>query len=606
MTILLTADWFYPASISGPGNATYWLAKALTRAGHSVTIVATAQDLPASVPRNRWLTRDFGRVIYTTNLHPYLPFRHVWVGFRAMRGVDVVHVNSLFYPGSVVFVLLARWLGKPVVWSPHGELSPVALAFSPRRKRLVLPVFRWLSKRITFHATSAAEVRQIRYQFGPATRVFEQPNRMELPAPITRKERAPNVQPYLLFVGRLHPIKALDRLLDALAQSALFRSGPYTLTIAGPDDGSYLTLLEQTKRLDLTDKVNFVGLVTGNDKAQLFADALVTILPSHSENFGVVVIESLAQGTPVIAATGTPWPLLVTAGAGHWVNNDPASLRQAIDTYLTMPPNTYQTYRERAYQLAYDQFDTYKGVGGWEQSYQSVLNDGEKESHNAVTFHDDNAVAFARNYAASPDFQERFRVWTELFVRYVQPTGVVLDLGCGSGVFSHYLAEMGCTVTGIDASPAMLALCSQQKTRANVRFVRALLPLNTPANYAGQDMVLLSSVLEYLDDSPAMLQQAHELLKPGGLLLVSMPNRQSVYRRLERIAFRLTGKPAYYAHVRHVVTANALAGQLSALGFELLDTVYYAGADPVSRLLARLLPERYVKNLFVSVYRKVG
>jgi len=412
MTILLTADWFYPSPVSGPGNATYWLAKALTRAGHSVTIAATSLDLPASVPLNRWLVQDFGRVIYTTNLHLYLPFRHVWKGFWAMRGVDVVHVNSLFYPGSVVFVVLARLLGKSVVWSPHGELSPVALAFSPRRKRLMLPLFRWLSRTVVFHATSVAEVAQIQQQFGPNIGVFALPNRMELPALQTRPaerspaERSP-ARSYLLFVGRLHPIKALDRLLNALAQSALFRAGPFTLTIAGPDDGSYQTLLEQTKRLNLTDKVNFVGLVTGNAKAQLFADALVTILPSHSENFGIVVIESLAQGTPVITATGTPWQLLETAGAGHWTANDPASLRQAVETYLTMPPADYRTYRERAYQLAHDRFDTYKGVGEWEQQYRSVI-EGVEESqmHNAVTFPTKNAVTFARKYDSSPDFQE--------------------------------------------------------------------------------------------------------------------------------------------------------------------------------------------------------
>ncbi len=614
MTILLTADWFYPSPISGPGNATYWLAKALTRAGHTVTVVATALDLPASVPRNSWLVRDFGRVMYTTNLHLYLPIRHVWAGFRTMRGVDVVHVNSLFYPGSMGFVVLARLLGKPVVWSPHGELSPVALAFSPLRKRLVLPLLRWLGRSVVFHATGAAEVAQIRKQFGSDARVVEQPNRMELPVPKRHgperspTERSPTerspTRPYLLFIGRLHPVKALDRLLDALALSDRFRTGPYTMTIAGPDDGSYQALVDQTKRLNLSEKVSFVGLVTGEAKAQLLADARVTILPSQSENFGVVVIESLAQGTPVIAATGTPWQLLATEGAGHWVANDPASLQGAIDTYLTMPPGEYQTYRDKAYQLAHDKFDTYKGVKEWETVYRSAINGVKSQGRDAVAFHDADALTFSGKYDTSPDFQERFRVWTGLFARYVRPTDAVLDLGCGSGIFSHHLAERGCTVTGVDASLAMIALCNERKIRSNVTFKLASLPLNNPADYAGQDVVLLSSVLEYLDDLPGMLQQAHELLKPGSLLFVSMPNRQSAYRTVERLIFWLTGKPTYYAHVRYMATAEAFTRQLSAFGFDPLDTVYYAGANPVMRWLAHLLPKPYVNNLFVSVYRK--
>ena len=84
-----------------------------------------------------------------------------------------------------------------------------------------------------------------------------------------------------------------------------------------------------------------------------------------------------------------------------------------------------------------------------------------------------------------------------------------------------------------------------------------------------------------------------------------MPNRQSVYRTIERLVFRLAGKPAYYAHVRHIVTADAFTRQVTALGFTQLDTVYYAGTDLVSRLLSWWLPKQYVSNLFVSVYRKV-
>ena len=64
-------------------------------------------------------------------------------------------------------------------------------------------------------------------------------------------------------------------------------------------------------------------------------------------------------------------------------------------------------------------------------------------SKNAIDFHNDRALEFDSRYALSKAFQERFHVWTGLFDRYVTPTDQVLDLGCGSGVFSHYLAEKG-------------------------------------------------------------------------------------------------------------------------------------------------------------------
>ena len=367
MKILLSVDWFYPAQMGGPSNAIYWQAKALTRAGHEVTVVATSQDLPPSVPLNRWLTMDCGRVIYTKNPHFYVPVNHIWYGWRAMQRVDIVHINSLFYPSSFVLVLLAQLMGKRVIWSPHGELSPSALVYSPRRKRVMLGLFRRIIRAVIFHATCPAETQDIRHHFGPKVIVREITNRMELPTVVSQKD-----QSYLLFIGRLHPVKAIDRLLDALSLSALFRNGPYTLTIAGPDlYGFGPVLAAQVRALQLTKKVNFVGTVRGDRKEKLYAGALVTLLPSHSENFGNVVIESLAQGTPVIASTGTPWQQLETERAGSWVTNDSNTLRKTIETYLTMPVDTYQAYRQRATKLA-QRFDVTTHVAQWEQIYQTA------------------------------------------------------------------------------------------------------------------------------------------------------------------------------------------------------------------------------------------
>ena len=369
MKILLSADWFYPAQMGGPSNAIYWQARALAQAGHAVTVVATSQDLPLSVPLNRWLTLDCGRVVYTRNPHFYLPLVHGWYAGRAMCGVDVVHVNSLFYPSSFVLVLLAGLLRKRVIWSPHGELSPQALGYSPGRKKWMLSLFRRLSRHVVFHATCSAEAGHIRQHFGPNTAVSELRIRMELPARVER-----TAQPYLLFIGRLHPIKAIDRLLDALAASTLFRTSHYTLTIAGPDEQDYRqTLTQQVRALGLTDKVNFAGPVYDGPKEHLYADALVTILPSHSENFGLVVIESLAQGTPVIASTGTPWSQLETERAGRWVANNPEALRQAIDSFLSMPADMYQLYRTRSAELARRDFDIRTNVGKWELLYETLL-----------------------------------------------------------------------------------------------------------------------------------------------------------------------------------------------------------------------------------------
>lgn len=372
MKILLSADCFYPAQMGGPSNALYWQAKSLTQAGHQVTVVATSHCLPPNVPTDRWLTLDCGRVIYTKNPHFYLPIKHIWYAYRVIQQADVVHVNSLFYPASLVWVLLCRWFGKPIVWSPHGELSPAALVFRPRLKRVLLWGMKWLRSSVWFHTTSDAEATHIRQHFGANVQVAVIHNRMQLPTPVAPTGVGP---PYLLFIGRLHPIKAIDRLLEALARSAIFRQSDYQLLIAGPvaDKAYARTLLEQVATLQLTQKVSFIGSVQGAEKEALYATARLTILPSHTENFGNVVMESLAQGTPVVASMHTPWQLLETERVGSWVSNEPTPLQKAIEVYLTMPPADYQAYRERAVKVAHQQFNNQAGAAEWERFYEQVL-----------------------------------------------------------------------------------------------------------------------------------------------------------------------------------------------------------------------------------------
>ena len=225
---------------------------------------------------------------------------------------------------------------------------------------------------------------------------------------------------------------------------------------------------------------------------------------------------------------------------------------------------------------------------------------------NAIDFHNAIATRFDRKYESSVAFGERFRVWTALFGRYVNATDRVMDLGCGSGVFSQYLADKGCCVTGIDGSVAMIRICNQKKTATNACYLVESLPLPNPDAYAKQDVVIASSLLEYLGDMNAVLQQMGAMLQPNGLLIASMPNRLSLYRRVERGLFALTGYPRYFAHIRSVSTETVFNGQLRALGFEVIETMYFSSHDPLSRLLKPILPQPYVNSLFVGVYRKTG
>jgi glycosyltransferase involved in cell wall biosynthesis len=108
--------------------------------------------------------------------------------------------------------------------------------------------------------------------------------------------------------------------------------------VAGPDDdGEWRRIDAALRRASPRPRVRYVGPVHGAEKDALLASASVLVLPSHSENFGQVVVEALACETPVVASRNTPWQRLETEGAGRWVENTPSSIASALLSVLLDP-----------------------------------------------------------------------------------------------------------------------------------------------------------------------------------------------------------------------------------------------------------------------------
>lgn len=219
----------------------------------------------------------------------------------------------------------------------------------------------------------------------------------------------------------------------------------------------------------------------------------------------------------------------------------------------------------------------------------------------AVAFHDARAARFDEGYQRSPAFQERFATWACAMAAVIRRGDDVLDAGCGSGVFAFEAARLGGRVAAFDASEAMIDLCQAKQVEAgvvNVAFAQARLEDERPPG--SWDVVLCSSVLEYVADFDTALMSLARLLRPGGRLIVSVPNADSLYRRVERLAFQATGRPAYLAHVRHRLSDRELAARLTAAGLTPGTIAYYAD-PPVGGPLWALLSSRRRKTLLLAV-----
>lgn len=367
MKLLISAELFYPSRLGGPANTLYWLAKGLVKSGRDVTVITTDKHIETGkVETDRWLQLYGIKIRYCHASNPFhLNLKLLRYAWKEMKKSDVVMLCDMFQRQIFPTALMAKLRRKPMVWSIRGELFPSALKENKKKLFYLKCVKSLFGNHCLFHATSEEEEQCIRKYLGDDARIVIVPNYMELPK---RQNRELVEPPYFLYLGRIAPIKALDRLIDGVARSKRFAESDYVLKIAGGVEDQfqeyYQQLQSQIERLGLQGRVLFIGAVNGSEKYQTYADAHFLFLVSHSENFGNVVIESLSQGTPVVASTGTPWESLTDSHAGYWIDNTPEEIAECIDKILDLDDSTYQLIRENALKFG-ESYDVYKNIDKW-------------------------------------------------------------------------------------------------------------------------------------------------------------------------------------------------------------------------------------------------
>ncbi|MCA9135470.1 MAG: methyltransferase domain-containing protein [Planctomycetales bacterium] len=231
-----------------------------------------------------------------------------------------------------------------------------------------------------------------------------------------------------------------------------------------------------------------------------------------------------------------------------------------------------------------------------------------KSSNTATEFHSQIRDKFVKGYQVKKDFKDRYKIWTGLIDRYVAAGSRVLDAGCGPGLLSFYCASKQCDVIGIDGSSAMIEYCLAESAAqgGGIEFLHRTFPLAANQDIGTFDTILCSSVIEYMDDPVEFLEDLDRRLRPGGMLLISVPNRRSVYKQLELLCFRVTRQPAYLSLSINTFAENELNGLLEPMGYKSIETIYYgSGKQPIGAMF-NLFGQVRGKNMFVSALRKSG
>jgi glycosyltransferase involved in cell wall biosynthesis len=256
-----------------------------------------------------------------------------WLKAEARR-FDVVIVHGLWqYHGLATYRALTRPGSPRCFVFPHGMLDPWFKRQYPL-KHIKKWFYWWLAERRTLRAAAAVlftceEERQLaRKSFAGSSyreRVVAFGSAAPPDNPAAQREAFfhghPELRfrPYWLFLGRIHPKKGVDLLIDAYAELSAYGVALPCLVIAGPcSDPDYLRQLQVRAATScLTGTVHWPGMVTGDAKWGALRAAEAFVLPSHQENFGIAVVEALACGTPVLISDQVNiWREITGDGAG--------------------------------------------------------------------------------------------------------------------------------------------------------------------------------------------------------------------------------------------------------------------------------------------------
>jgi glycosyltransferase involved in cell wall biosynthesis len=380
MRVLHVISGIDPRS-GGPSAALAGLLPAQVKAGIDVTVAATHSE-------------SFDRSIATAleragvNVKLIGPTRGALKGHRDIRprlsrlvpDVDVVHIHGLWEEIQHEAAKTARDRAKPYVMTPHGMLTPWSLAQSRLRKRL------YLLWRLRAHLDGASAI----HYTTPMERDLSASLRLRAPAIVqtlgvdlaefaTLPERgsfrrqfpAIGERRLIVFLGRIHPGKGLEYLVPALASMA---HRHVTLAVVGPDSDGYQTAIEALAATHgVQDRVVFTGMMRGAARVAALVDADVFCLPSDHENFGVVVVEALAAGTPVVVSDHVAICGEVRAGGvGSVVPTGVKALAPELDRWFSDDVLRQQA-AERARPFVWERYDWQPIGRQWVAHYTRLL-----------------------------------------------------------------------------------------------------------------------------------------------------------------------------------------------------------------------------------------
>ena len=323
------------AASGGPTTAVVELAREQAGTGEAVRVIVDEVPADAAPILARWAGRDAAIEGAPGTTPGARQTRSRLV--RQLRDLRprVVHLHGIWDPVLRRAASACAELRIPRVVSSHGMLHPFTLGRGALKKRVYLGLFpRLVGGARAVFTLNAEEADCVRRRFG--VRAIVAPTGID-PGPYDRTpdgsfaRSVPGLEGrrFILFLGRLDGIKGVDLLLESYA-AAVAAGARAHLVLAGPDFGAERGLRDQTDRLRLTDRVHFVGPLTGDRKLAALSECDLFAHRPRYEGFGIAVVEAMAAGRPVVTTAACRLDGAAEEGAIHLADDRTDLFAKAI------------------------------------------------------------------------------------------------------------------------------------------------------------------------------------------------------------------------------------------------------------------------------------
>ena len=354
--------------------------------GHSYSVPALCESMAKKIDTHLHVTKPSNLIfnqsftIHEYQIDPFLKLVLSSKEFKSnlkkiVKDGDIIHNHGLWRMPNIYPLFAKENNDIKIIVSPRGSLSKDALNISKYKKYFFKKICgqdKLLRGCDGFHATSIKEKDEIRtLEYKQPIAVI--PNGIDIPS--SYKENFNKEKTKFLYLGRIHPIKGLDLLIKAWKK---VDDKNISLDICGyyEDLKYYKSLKMLTKKLNIKN-ITFSKEVVGEEKKQKFIENDILILPSKSENFGLVIAEAMSYGLPVIVSENTPWEFIEEKKCGWIVKLNEKSIISTIEFAKNLNLSTLKEMGKNGRLLIKDRYGWNKVTTQYSEYYKWINTGGK-------------------------------------------------------------------------------------------------------------------------------------------------------------------------------------------------------------------------------------